>query len=155
LEGREEAVEECSWGQIVDYSILGTEEGQASGMILLLDLEGQECSPQIMDQDRAICIHSSLELLRLEAREASLILSEEVEEASMIHLVDQEEEEAASDQAEVAVVDLVLEEASVEAVASDVVVDLVVLEVTSLETIIIDPSNSRIDIDKNKTNTRI
>jgi len=161
LEGQEEAAEACLWGQIADYSTLLAmeEDHQALGMILHLDLLDQECSLQRMDQDQATCIPSSLGLIRLEAKEALLILSVEAqaEVGSMIHLVDQEEEmeikeeEAASvDQAEAAwaVDSVVLEEASVEAVASEVVVDLVVLEETYLETInIIDLNkNSMMDI---------
>ena len=144
------------WGQIVDSSTLVTEEDrQALGMILLLDLLGQECSLQRTDQAQATCTHSSLGLIRLVAKEVALvILSEAAEVDSMIHLVDQEEEEAASAvQAEAAwAVDSVvlLEEASVEAVASEVVVDLVALAETYLETIII-----IIDLNKTIQNFRI
>lgn len=138
------AVEACLLAQIVDYSILlATEEDhQALGMILRLDLLDQGCSLPRMDQGQVICILSSLEPILLEAREALLIPlhleEDQVEVDSTIHSVDQDEEEAdLEDQAEVEwVAGLVgLEEASAEAVASEVAVDLVDLAETCLETI--------------------
>lgn len=86
----------------------------------------EECSLQRMDQDQAICSLSTL--ICSEAKEvASVLLSVVVEVDSMIHLADQDEEEAASDQAgAVWVAALVQEVASVEAVALEV--DLVVLD---------------------------
>lgn len=84
----------------------------------------EECSLQRMDQDQAICSLSTL--ICSEAKEVALVLSVVVEVDSMIHLADQDEEEAVLDQAgAVWVAALVQEVASVEAVALEV--DLVVL----------------------------
>jgi hypothetical protein len=138
LEGQEEAVEVCLWGQIAGYlTHLDMEEDlqvlDKTHLVKEDHMGQEECSLQIMDQDQAICFHrNQTSVVQVSQAKEALVANLSDQAVDRIQWVDQEEEEAVLGQAEAAWAAALVhqEEALAEAVALEV--DLVVSETTEI-----------------------